>query len=126
MLDFKCCNYYPEAEEKEYCPYSCVCKTKCYFTLQSDTGETVGELQEKIEDLESQVKALNSELDCYTDSSCEDRKQIDCMYDIIVNIIKKQKGVKTYESLKKKYGEILSYLEDYSSNAVGYIINQVL
>jgi len=126
MLDFKRCNFYQDAEQKEYCPYSCTCKTECYFTLKSDTSETIDSMQEQLKDLKQQVKSLEQELDAYTDSSCEDRKHIECLYDTIAKILKKQKGAKTYEGLENKYGEILSYLEDYCNNVTRYVINKVL
>ena len=125
MLDFKYCKYYKDAEEKEHCAFPSICKNKCFFTMQDDSGLNAVELSNKVKDLEDDVEALQQELDCYTDSANEDRKHIECLYDVIINILKKQKGVKTYAGLENKYGKILSYLEDYQKDAVNYIITQV-
>ena len=96
-MEFKHCTHYKQSEKQEHCPFSCCCKTECIFTLQGSTNK-IKELDTKIkylEDEEYNSKALQQELDNYSESL----KDLECENEelllTIVNIIKDNK-IKNY------------------------------
>ena len=59
-MNFKNCNYYEKSIGQEHCPFDKVCDYDCYF-VHKLTSENYEELEEKYEEVCSQVNYLESQ-----------------------------------------------------------------